>query len=142
MAKIETLKNSPPKKKDGRAGNGGARDGAGAPKLVDLEAYKRMQQMIREHGIEEVSEVIEEKLVKKARALIVLDNLYRLAKQGDNVPAINGYLDRQVGKPQQTVTNNNYDKTPDLKKAANERSKQFAAPMTPEEEDLEDEDDD
>lgn len=136
MAKLENLKTPPVKK----GKHGGARAGSGREKIAEKTAVKKMQELIIEHGLEVVTETIRDKVVRKARTLIVLDNLYHLAKDRDNVPAVKEYLDRQVGKPHQTIENNNFEhKTPDLVSEGRKRSKEYLAEEALEEDDDEDE---
>lgn len=89
-------------KKDTR---GGARVGSGRKSFGEKAVVQFLKERIEEHAGEEVTEVKvlgrgrkkTTEILKKARALHLLDTLYFQGQKG-NVMAANSYLDRTLGK--------------------------------------------
>lgn len=108
--KIEPLNSGTPraktKKKDGRAKNGGARENSGpAPKEEKL-IESGLKDLIDAHAQTDYEWQQNKKsgIVRKARALLLLDKLFELGLKRGNIQAIKEYFDRTLGKAPQPLT--------------------------------------
>lgn len=108
--KIEQLNKTPPKKKDGRAKNGGARANSGPAPKAENVVVQELKVLIDNHGKEDVElKAAGGRVVKKARVLVLLDKLFTDG-YGGNIQAIKEYLDRVLGKAVQPISGPDKDK--------------------------------
>lgn len=95
----ESLKKS----KKIRGKNGGARPGAGRPKIEELQVVLSLKEKVKRHGLEEVNlKTREGQIIKLTRIEALLEKLYELGLRG-NTHAIAAYLDRTAGPVAQLV---------------------------------------
>lgn len=101
--KIEQLNKTAPKKKDGRAKNGGPRDRSGPTPRIETVVFQELKTLIENHGKDMVEFKDKDgKVLKKARVLVLLDKLFVDGYKG-NIQAIKEYLDRVLGKSVQPL---------------------------------------
>lgn len=83
---------------------GGKREGSGRKPLLDKKILEEIKGKISSHGSDEVEFTNNQgKIVKKSRVLLLLDKLFQLGYEENNVPAIKEYLDRVIHKAVQPI---------------------------------------
>jgi hypothetical protein len=83
---------------------GGKREGSGRKPLIDKKLLEEIKAKISSHGSDEIEFANNKgKIVKKSRVLLLLDKLFQLGYEENNVPAIKEYLDRVIHKAVQPI---------------------------------------
>lgn len=78
------------------------------PKGQDSD-LKDIRKKIAEHGLEEIEVILDDQLgqqrsVKSARLLILMELLFQKAVQEKNLGSIEHYMDRILGKPKESLS--------------------------------------
>lgn len=88
---------------------GGKQPGAGRPPKEETLVMRSIRAYMDAHANEEVDITVtdpktgQKRVVKKPRAVILLEILFKKAFENKDVAAINAWLDRAVGKPTQPI---------------------------------------
>jgi hypothetical protein len=90
--KVKSSENSVVKK------NGGKRPGSGRKKILERQEVLQMMEEIKFHGLKVDAKT------KKTRIMLILDKLYELGMNKNNVRAIQEYLNRQLGQANESIT--------------------------------------
>jgi hypothetical protein len=112
--KIEKIEKT---KEDKRKNNGGARPNSGRKPLAQDEKKRALKQIHEDFAMEEDEMemtdrgTLKVRMVKMKRQRIILEALYKKAKNGD-VSAIHEFNDRVLGKSKQPITGGDEDDAP------------------------------
>lgn len=99
----------PPKNKDKRSGNGGAREGAGRKPGGTALQRRLVRTLVQDHYTQEVDVKVKdpktgnEHTIKKPRVLVAIDTLFQVGVQNKDAHALDRYLNRALGKPPQPL---------------------------------------